>query len=216
MMAQFSHYCNGQPLHQAASGGVAFWNEAVAKRVQWDFNVTLPALGIQGVPTEPPLHAQGSHADIYTNPTNPNTLIKVTDDQQDAKNTLAAQSLGSPNVVKCHRHTTQGVVNGTALLVAFVPGTRASYSTPEFLALIEGQHGTDPRAQAHIRIMRPDAFRTAILQGHGRLDAAELHKLSELFRTIYLLESRLNVFLVDLADNIIDVGGAYVVVDFGR
>jgi hypothetical protein len=77
----------------------------VAKRVQWDFSVTLPALGIQGVASEPPLYAQGSHADIYANPTNPTTLVKVTDDQQDAHNTIAAQALASPNVVKCHGHT---------------------------------------------------------------------------------------------------------------
>ena len=146
----------------------------MAKRVQWDFSVTLPALGIQGVTTEPPLQAQGSHADIYANPTNPNTLIKVTDDQQDAHNTITAQTLGSQNVVKCHAQTTQGVVNGAALLVDFVQGSRAPYTTPEFLALIEGQHGTDPRDQAHIRIMRPDSFRTAILQGHARLNTAEL------------------------------------------
>lgn len=188
----------------------------MAKRVLWDFSITLAALGIHGVTNEPPLHAQGSHADIYENPTNPATLIKVTDDPLDARNTLAAQALNSPNVVKCHAHTLQGVVNGVALLVDFISGGRAPYSTPEFLGLIEGQHGTDPRDQAHIRIMRPDAFRTAILQGHGRLATAELHKLSELFRAIFLLESRLNIFLVDLADNIIDAGPAYVVVDFGR
>jgi 1-acyl-sn-glycerol-3-phosphate acyltransferase len=191
-------------------------NEAVAKRVQWDFATTLPALGIQGVATEPPLHAQGSHADIYINPTDPNLLIKVTDDQQDAANTIAAQALSSANIVRCHAHTREGVVNGTALLVTFVNGSRAPYSTPEFLGLMEGQHGTDPRDQAHMRIMRPDPFRLAILQSHARTSTVELHKLSELFRTIYLLESRLNVFLVDLADNIIDAGQVYVVVDFGR
>jgi hypothetical protein len=188
----------------------------VPKRVQWDFSVTLPALGIRGVTNEPPLYAQGSHADVYENPTNPNTLIKVTDDPQDVQNTIAAQALNSPNVVRCHGHTTQGVVNGAALVLDLIRGSRAPYSTPEFLALIEGQHGTDPRDQAHIRILRPDPFRTAILQGHGRLATTELHKLSELFRTIDLLESRLNIFLVDLADNIIDAGPAYVVVDFGR
>jgi hypothetical protein len=192
------------------------WQEAVAKRVQWNFKVTLPALGIQGVTSQPPLYAQGSHADIYENPTDPSTLIKVTNDQQDYQNTLTAQSLNSPNVVKCHAHTTQGVMGGAALLVDFVKGQRAPYTTPEFLGLIEGQHGTDPRNQAHIRIMRPDPFRMGILQAHGRLDPAELHKLSTLFRTIYLLESRLNIFLVDLADNIIDTGQVYVVVDFGR
>src|SRR5947208_1178133 len=140
------------------------WKEAVAKRVQWDFSVTLPALGIQGVTSEPPLHTQGSHADIYTNPTNPSTLIKVTDDQQEVTNTIAAQALNSPNIVKCHGHTTQGVVNGAALVVDFVRGKPAPYSTPEFLGLLEGQYGTEPRDQAHIRIMRPDPFRTAILQ----------------------------------------------------
>lgn len=186
------------------------------KRVQWDFAVTLPALGIQGVTSEPPLHAQGSHADIYINPTDPNTLIKVTDDDEDARNTVAAQALNSPNVVKCHAHTNAGVVNGTALLVDFVKGTSAPYSTPEFLGLIEGQQGSDPRDQAHIRILRPDPFRTGILQSHGRLNKNELFKLSQLFRTIYLLESRINIFLVDLAENVIDAGAAYVIVDFGR
>jgi hypothetical protein len=188
----------------------------VSRRVQWDFSAAVPALGIQGVTSEPPLHAQGSHADIYYNPTNVDALVKVTDDQQDVANILAAQALHSPNIVKCFGHTTQGVINGTALLVDLVRGGRAPYSTPEFLGLIEGQHATDSRDQAHLRILRPDPFRTAILQSHGQLNTAELHKLSELFRTIHLLESRLNVFLVDLADNIIDAGRAYVVVDLGR
>jgi hypothetical protein len=186
------------------------------KRVQWDFAITLPALGIVGVTTEPPLHAQGSHADIYINPTDPNTLIKVTDDADDARNTVAAQALNSPNVVKCHAHTNAGVVNGTALLVDFVKGASAPYSTPEFLGLIEGQHGTDPRTQAHIRILRPDAFRSGILQSHGRMNKTELFKLSQLFRAIYVLESRFNIFLADLAENVIDTGTVYVIVDFGR
>jgi len=187
-----------------------------AKRVQWDFAITLPALGIQGITSEPPLHAQGSHADIYVNPTDANTLIKVTDDDEDARNTVAAQTINSPNAVKCHAHTQAGNVNGTALLVDFVKGASAPYSTPEFLALIEGQYGTDSRDQAHIRILRPDTFRTGILQGHGRLNRGELLKLSQLFRTIYVLESRLNIYLVDLAENVIDTGAAYVIVDFGR
>src|SRR5437763_108606 len=93
-----------------------------ARRVQWDFALTLPALGIQGVTAEPPLHAQGSHADIYLNPTNQNTLVKVTDDAEDARNTVAAQSLNSSNVVRCYAHTQTGVVNGTALLVDFIKG----------------------------------------------------------------------------------------------
>jgi hypothetical protein len=169
---------------------------SVPKRVPWDFVVGLPALGIQGVTTEPPLYVQGSHADIYVNPTDPLTLIKITDDHDDARNTVAAQALNSPNIVKCHGHTTQGVVGGTALLVDFVKGTRAPYSTPEFLGLIEGQQGTDPRNQAPLRILRPDAFRAGILQQHGKLDKAELLKLSELFTTLDWLESRLNIFLV--------------------
>jgi hypothetical protein len=188
----------------------------VVKRVQWDFSITLPALGIQGIAAEPAVFAQGSHADIYFNPTDTNTLIKVTDDLQDVRNAVAAQALGSPNVVKSQSNTTQGVVHGAAMLVDFVRGIRAPFSTPEFLALIEGQHGTDPRDQAHIRILRPDPFRTAILQTHSRSSPQELLKLSELFRTIFLLESRLSIFLVDLADNIIDAGPVYVVVDFGR
>lgn len=184
--------------------------------MQWDFAQTLPALGIRGVTAHPLLLAQGSHADIYANPVDPATVIKVTGDAADANNTVVAQTLNSPNVVRCHGQTTQGVIGGTALLVDFVKGTRAPYSTPEFLGLIEGRHGTDPRDQAHIRILRPEPFRAHILQAHGRLDRGELVKLSSLFNTIFVLESRLNIFLVDLAENIIDTGTAYVIVDFGR
>lgn len=185
------------------------------RRVQWDFAVTLPALGIQGVTSEPLLHTQGSHADIYLNPTDPGTLIKVTNDPTDAHNMIAAQSLNGPNVVRCHAHTQAGIVGGTALLVDFVKGQSAPYSTPEFLGLIEGQQGNEPRDQAHIRIMQPDPFRTGILQSHGRMNTMEHLKLSELFRTLFLLESLLKVFLVDLAENVIDTGQAYVIVDFG-
>ncbi len=185
-------------------------------RVQWDFAVTLPALGIQGVTAQPTLLLQGSHADIYEHPSDPTKLIKITDDQDDATNTMNAQALHSPNVVRCYGHTNAGVQNGTALVLDFIQGQRAPYSTPEFLGLIEGQHGNEPRDQAHIRILRPDAFRTSILQTHGTNNQQELHALSRLFRTIDLLDSRLNIHLVDLADNIIDDGHDYVIVDFGR
>jgi hypothetical protein len=149
-------------------------------RVQWDFALTLPALGIHGVTAQPALVLQGTHADIYEHSADPGKLIKITDDPDDGANTVTAQSLNSPNVVRCHAHTTAGVVNGTALLVDWVKGKRASYSTPEFLT------------------------------------KQELYKLSQLFRTIDLLETRLSIYLVDLADNVIDAGHAYVVVDFGR
>jgi hypothetical protein len=48
------------------------------------------------------------------------------------------------------------------------------------------------------------------------MNQTELQKLSNLFRALFQLESQLNIFLVDLAENVIDTGLAYVIVDFGR
>jgi hypothetical protein len=185
-------------------------------RVQWDYAITLPALGIQGATTSPNLLKQGTHADIYEHPSDASKLIKITDDHEDAANIVAAQAMNSPSIVKCHAHTTAGVQNGAALLVDFVKGQSAPYSTLEFLALLEGEHGTEPRSSANIRIMRPDVFRMNILKNHGKNQQQELLKLSRLFRTIHLLESKLNIFLVDLADNVMDAGQIYVIVDLGR
>lgn len=186
------------------------------KRVQWDHAVTLQALGIHGVTSEPPLHTQGSHADIYEDPTDPTRLIKVTNDPEDATNLVAAQALSNSNVIKCYGWTTTGVINGTALLVGFVQGALAPYTSPEFLGLLEGHLGSEPRSQAHIRILQPDAFRSGILHKHGRNNPAELKKLSALFQTLNFLDSKLSIFLADLADNVIDTGQDYVIVDFGR
>lgn len=199
------------------------WLEATLKqvrprtsRVEWDFALTLPSLGIRGATSEPVLLNQGSHADIYLNPVDPSTLIKVTNDRADVKNTLSAQKLNSPNIVKCYAHTNSGVKGGTALLVDYVKGKRAPYTTAEFLGLMEGKLGTNPRNQADARILNPDPFRLSILNRHQRLSEAELNKLSELFHTIFLLEQRLNIFLADLSENIIDAAHSYVIIDLGR
>jgi hypothetical protein len=187
----------------------------MAKRVQWDFKVALPALGITGISAEPTLYAQGSHADIYQHPSNPHLLIKVTNDDEDVRNTVAAQVFNRPNIVRCHAQTTSGVQHGTALLVDLVRGAPAPYSSAEFAGLMEGQQGNEPRHEAPLRILRPDQFRTGILQSHGRLNRQELLKLSELFGTLIQLE-RVGVFLIDLSENVIDAGADYVIVDFGR
>lgn len=147
-------------------------------RVQWDYAITLPALGIQGATTSPNLLKQGTHADIYEHPSDARKLIKITDDDEDAANTVAAQALNSPGIVKCHVHTTAGVTNGTALLVDFVKGQPAPYSTPEFMALLEGEQGTEPRSSANIRILRPDAFRTNIYV----MDAGQVYVIVDLGR----------------------------------
>jgi hypothetical protein len=186
-----------------------------ASKIQWDPSITLPALGIE--PTTPRLlMSQGSHADIYEHPTDSTKLIKITNDRRDAKNIITAQSLNSPNVVKCYAQTSEGVARGVALVVDYIKGETAPYSTQEFLGMLEGKFGADDRGQAYLRIMRPDPFRQKILQSHGLLNGPEVQKLSQLFKTLYLLERKLKIFLADFVDNIIDAGNAYVVVDLGQ
>lgn len=179
-------------------------------QIEWNYKITLPALSVK--PIEPKLYKQGSHAKIYINDSN--TLIKITEDNSDIKNIIKAQSLNSPNIVKLYNYTQKGVVGGTALLVEFVKGEPAPYSTPEFLGLMEGQNGNEDRSQSYINILKPNLFKAKILKQHGKLNKFELQKLSSLFKTIYMLEKK-NIFLVDLSENIIDSDN-YVIVDFGR
>jgi hypothetical protein len=187
-----------------------------AQSIQWDYTVTLPALGVNQ--TLPPqiINNSGSLAEIYACPSDPSKAIKVTSDRQDAKNIVAAQAIKSPNVVKCYAYTNKGVKNGTALLVDFVQGQPAVYSSPEFIGLMEGKYGMEDRIQSRIRILRPDPFRRKILESHGLLNKTEVQKLSELFGALSLLETKLNIFLADFAENVIDAGQNYVVVDFGQ
>ena len=189
------------------------WLEsAVTQRIVWNPKITLRSLGIHGMPK---LHKQGSYADVYAISGNSQLLVKITKDSRDVNHTVAAQIIDSPNIAKCFAHTKDGVERGTAMLMQWVKGHAASYSTPEFLGLIEGKSGDEPRGQAYLRILKPDDFRLQILKEHGKDNRQEYLKLSRLFKTLHILESKLGIFLSDFVDNIIDNGKDYIIVDFG-
>ncbi|CAK0749736.1 hypothetical protein CCP1ISM_3470003 [Azospirillaceae bacterium] len=145
-------------------------------------------------------------------------VIKVTRDNKDVINTVKAQRIKSPNIVKIHRLSKDGLSSGTAMLVDYIPGKLAPFSTGEWHAMIQGDVGMDELREAANKIVsdtNPKGIRTKILSKHGLNDVKERNKLREVFKTLSSLQS-ININVDDLGDNIIDDGNKYVIIDLGN
>jgi hypothetical protein len=144
-----------------------------------------------------------------------NKVLKVTRDNKDVINTVKAQRIKSNNVVKIYKLSREGLSNGTAMVLDFVDGQLAPFSTGEWHALIQGS-GMDELSDA-VKLMLTDnkGIRNKILTDHGLNDNKSRAKISELFKTLRMLQS-INVNIDDLGDNIIDTGDRYVLIDLGN
>ena len=145
-------------------------------------------------------------------------VVKVTRDNKDVISTVRAQRIKSPNVVKIHKLSKDGISSGTAMLVDYVPGKLAPFSTGEWHALIQGDVGMDELKDAVSKIesdINPKSIRTRILTKHGLNDKKERSKLKDIFKTLSSLQS-ININIDDLGDNIIDDGSKYVIIDLGN
>ncbi len=141
--------------------------------------------------------------------------LKITRDNKDVINTVKAQRIKSNNVVKIHRLSKDGLSSGTAMLLDFINGQLAPFSTGEWHALIQGS-GMDELSDA-IKLILTDnkGIRNKILTDHGLNDSKSRSKISEMFKTLRALQS-INVSIDDLGDNIIDAGDRYVLIDLGN
>lgn len=145
-------------------------------------------------------------------------VVKVTRDNRDVINTVKAQRIKSPNVVKIHRLSKDGISSGTAMLVDYIPGKLAPFSTGEWHALIQGDMGMDELRDAAQKIesdINPKGIRTKVLTKHGLNNKNDRAKLKEIFKTLSSLQS-ININIDDLGDNIIDDGNKYVIIDLGN
>jgi len=141
--------------------------------------------------------------------------LKITRDNKDVIHTVKAQRIKSNNVVKIHRLSKDGLSSGTAMLLDFVDGPLAPFSTGEWHALIQGS-GIDELSDA-VKLILTDnkGIRNKILTDHGLNDNKSRSKISELFKTLRSLQS-IGVNIDDLGDNIIDTGDRYVLIDLGN
>lgn len=145
-------------------------------------------------------------------------VVKVTRDNKDVINTVKAQRLKSPNIVKIHRLSKDGLSSGTAMLVDYIAGDLAPFSTGEWHALIQGDIGMDELRDAASKIesdTNPKSIRTKILNKHSLNNARERSKLKEVFKTLSALKA-ININVDDLGDNIIDNGERYIIIDLGN
>lgn len=160
--------------------------------------------------------AQGSLATIYEHPKNPNWLIKVTSHVQDIKNIHKAQKLDSENVVKLFGNPQQVPQNPNFywIIVEKVNGSPMVYDTNSFIALIHGDYNEKLKDASTSILYTDGGIRRSILERYGKYSEEELEKLSSLFEALYKL-SQIGIEITDFADNILDDGKKYVIVDLG-
>lgn len=170
----------------------------------------LKALGLTGDKLE--YLDQGSFAIVYKHPTDPNLLIKLTADDNDARNLVKAQGLKTRNIVRVHQ-VAKIRDHATALVVDYVKGRPMVYGNIGLTTLLNGDHFDDAK-DAVRKIMRPDRTRLKVLNQFKKNTPEELSKLSELFGTLARLE-RMGIDIHDFGDNIHDEGDHYVMIDLG-
>lgn len=158
---------------------------------------------------------RGSLANIYQHPTDPNKIVKVTSDKRDVDNLFKAQRLNSRNIVKLYGKPKQ-IKSGTFGIIADkIPGRPMVYDTNSFISLIYGKQyqSLDVASDA---MYDPDPYRQKILEKFGKNNNEEHNKLQELFQTLWLLSSQLRIDMSDFADNIMDAGSHYVIIDLAQ
>jgi len=159
---------------------------------------------------------QGSLATIYQHPNNPNWVIKVTSHLEDVKNIQKAQRLNSKNVVKLFGNP-QKVPENTNfywMIVEKINGNHMVYDTNSFIALIHGDHDENIKDASTSILYTDGGIREKILNRYGKNSEEELEKLSSLFETFYKLQ-QIGIEMSDFAENIIDDGEKYVIIDLG-
>lgn len=174
-----------------------------------DFNDILVKLQLPPVRIPPePINNTGSLATIYPNPHQKGTVIKVTADIQDIKNIEKAQKLRSSNIVRMHR---SAYLTGStaAAVLDFVQGNEVPLSAGEIMALAENGY-----AQAAEDVLSPNQLQAQVLRRYKMNNKRQRAKWSEMFATLARLEG-IGIPLDDLADNIIDAGQHFVLIDLG-
>jgi hypothetical protein len=159
---------------------------------------------------------QGSLATIYQHPKNPNWVIKVTSHKEDIQNIQKAQKLNSKNIVKMFGNPQQVPQNPNFywIIVEKVNGSHMVYDTNSFIALIHGDYDEKLKDAATSVLYTDGGIREQILKRYGKNSEEELEKLSSLFETLYNLQ-KIGIEMSDFAENIMDDGEKYVIIDLG-
>ena len=160
---------------------------------------------------------QGSLATIYQHPENENQIIKVTSHKDDLMNLFLAQKLNSRNIVKLFTRPEPVPKMPKAFWAVEekVNGEPMVYDTGSFIGLINGDRMESIKgAVKSIVYADTDRTRSMILDRFDKNNDEEYTKLSDLFETLLNLE-RMRISMVDFAQNILDDGDHYVIVDLG-
>ena len=182
-----------------------------------DFNLILNKLELPETNETPNRVGSGSMATVYFNPFNKNQVIKVTGDMQDAKNfnKLIKSNFQSPNVVRCHK-VVKINSQAAAMILDYVIGNEMEYSSGEFMALLNGDNFQDYReAIRNLSRGKIGQLRAEIMDKHQKDYNEEVPKLISLFKTLMSME-KIGIEMYDFAENIIDDGENYVIIDLGQ
>lgn len=188
-----------------------------ASKMNIPFDTILNALGLPKSNTKPKIIGKGTKATVYSNPHNPQQVIKLTSDRNDAKNfnNLLKKRFLSPNVAKCYGIAKAGP-NAYAMLLDYVSGNAMRYTNEEFTTLIQGDNFTDyQEAILELNRAKFGKSRMRIFQNHNVNPLKETMKLVPLFRTLSQME-KFGIDLFDFDQNIIDNGTTYILVDLGQ
>jgi hypothetical protein len=164
------------------------------------------------------MFSHGTFATLYQHPKDKSKLIKITAHKDDVLNTVMAQKLGSPNVVKVFNWPDKQAIkklptlNSLAIIVEKIIGTSISYENNDFYNLSMG--GNFELASDWLN-SGGDKKQQLILNKYSKNTNMEQDKLSSLFAALFQIEKLYKIDLADFQDNILDAGDRYIIVDLG-
>lgn len=162
-------------------------------------------------------YARGTFATIYQHPTEENLLIKVTAHKDDIQNSVRAQRLNSPNIVKLYQWPSGKLyqeipeLKTYAIIPQKVVGQPIEYATNALFTI--AYNGSYDKAKDWL-LAGGSPPQNKMLEKYGKNNDDEKYKLADLFKALHGLE-RIGIHLSDLDQNIIDDGTKYVIIDLG-
>lgn len=161
--------------------------------------------------------SQGSFATLYHHPTDKGKLIKITSHKDDVLNTVTAQKIKSPNIVKVFPWPNGEIIkklptiNSLSIIVEKIEGSSMVYMGDFDILTLGGNFelATDWLNSGGNKKQK------LILDKYGKNTLEEQDKLASLFDALFKIEKFYKIDLADFQDNILDNGSRYVIIDLG-
>jgi hypothetical protein len=162
-------------------------------------------------------YAKGTFATVYQHPTEDNLLIKITAHKDDIQNSVRAQRLNSPNIVKLYPWPNGKLyqeipeLKTYAMMPQKIVGEPIAYATNALFTL--AYNGNYDKAKDWL-LVGGSPPQNKMLEHYGKNNDDERYKLADLFKALHGL-GKIGIHLSDLDQNIIDDGTKYVIIDLG-